>query len=231
MQEQLDLMTNLFQLQWVQQVLLAASYRRKQFNSMEYVYRSCGVLLQPLLEESLESQIILQYIRTAALSSNKNNDDESILSVKAIFKIGSNAMDGKAKSGPPGRLLWHGTTPGSVLSILRHGLLVYPPGIARCQIFGRGVYLADTLDKSFQYCVMSRHRSWYALLCQVNLNDAQVSWNAYNSDDEDTTEIPPVKIVKGQCGPESHGDIVLQDGEPCVGCDRNWTVEVASLSM
>uniref|UniRef100_A0A0K2UGQ3 Poly [ADP-ribose] polymerase n=1 Tax=Lepeophtheirus salmonis TaxID=72036 RepID=A0A0K2UGQ3_LEPSM len=55
-------------------------------------------------------------------------------------------------SGPPPKLLWHGTKCINLLSILNAGLVINPPYAERSgDTFGRGIYTADVYDKSFGY--------------------------------------------------------------------------------
>ena len=61
------------------------------------------------------------------------------------------------------RTLWHGTTAGNVLSILRTGLICPPSSDARYatsgRMFGDGVYFSDQSTKSLNYAVGAWYRN------------------------------------------------------------------------
>jgi len=51
------------------------------------------------------------------------------------------------------RLLWHGTVAKNYPTILQNGLKIKPPPtVGSAGMFGNGLYFADCVTKSFQYC-------------------------------------------------------------------------------
>ena len=86
--------------------------------------------------------------------------------VQAIYKVCLDAD--RNKFNPKGilksvkknrRLLWHGTRPQNLISILTKGLLVNAPFVNLTgRLFGDGLYLSDMYDKSVSY---SRHSNYY----------------------------------------------------------------------
>ncbi|KAI1094208.1 PARP-domain-containing protein [Rostrohypoxylon terebratum] len=68
------------------------------------------------------------------------------------------------------RLLWHGSRCTNFGGILSQGLRIAPPE-APYNVFGKGIYLADTSSKSFKYC-HSEHSNGHALLllCEAELS-------------------------------------------------------------
>ena len=75
-------------------------------------------------------------------------------------------------------LLWHGSRLTNYVGILSHGLKIAPPEAPhRGEMFGKGIYFADMVTKSANYCneQLLTNTSGLMLLCQVALgNMAQV---------------------------------------------------------
>ncbi|XP_055374840.1 uncharacterized protein LOC129607703 [Condylostylus longicornis] len=75
------------------------------------------------------------------------------------------------------KLLWHGTQISNYISILSSGLLTLPPSNVSVtgKMFGNGIYFADVITKSAQYCKASTTDPYGLLiLAQVALGDEYV---------------------------------------------------------
>ena len=70
-------------------------------------------------------------------------------------------------------LLWHGSRKTNFVGILSQGLRIAPPEAPSTgYMFGKGVYFADMVSKSANYCFTSRSESTgLMLLCEVALGD------------------------------------------------------------
>ncbi|PIO62142.1 Poly(ADP-ribose) polymerase catalytic domain protein, partial [Teladorsagia circumcincta] len=78
------------------------------------------------------------------------------------------------------RFLWHGTKAVNLMSILKDGFLVDPHNTTITgRLFGDGIYLADSFEKSSHYCQPSANGLNYMLLCRVALGKCytKTSWN------------------------------------------------------
>ncbi|PIO61504.1 WGR domain protein, partial [Teladorsagia circumcincta] len=65
------------------------------------------------------------------------------------------------------RFLWHGTKAVNLMSILKDGFLVDPHNTTITgRLFGDGIYLADSFEKSSHYCQPSANGLNYMLLCR-----------------------------------------------------------------
>ena len=71
------------------------------------------------------------------------------------------------------RLLWHGSRTSNFASIISKGLLIAPPEApVNGYMFGKGVYFADSVSKSAQYCChTTSHNEGLVMLCEVALGD------------------------------------------------------------
>lgn len=72
-------------------------------------------------------------------------------------------------------ILWHGSRLMNFVSILTNGLKVAPPCAPKTgYMFGKGIYFADVVTKSANYCATSRtNNTGLMLLCQVALGKMQ----------------------------------------------------------
>ncbi|MCO5553108.1 hypothetical protein L7F22_006629 [Adiantum nelumboides] len=110
-------------------------------------------------------------------------------------------------------LLWHGSRLTNWTGILSQGLRIAPPEApVSGYMFGKGVYFADMVSKSANYCCTSTTNPiGVLLLCEVALGDMRELQNAdFNAD-----KLPPGKLsTKGLGGtePNSKDFKVLPDG-------------------
>lgn len=70
-------------------------------------------------------------------------------------------------------LLWHGSRLTNFVGILSQGLRIAPPEApVTGYMFGKGVYFADMVTKSANYCFTSRENNVaLMLLCEVALGE------------------------------------------------------------
>ena len=78
-------------------------------------------------------------------------------------------------------LLWHGSRLTNYVGILSQGLRIAPPEApVTGYMFGKGVYFADMVSKSAQYCFTTReNNTGLMLLCDVALGECN---DLYSSD-------------------------------------------------
>mmetsp|Transcript_16327 Transcript_16327/g.13999 ORF Transcript_16327/g.13999 Transcript_16327/m.13999 type:complete len:166 (+) Transcript_16327:8339-8836(+) len=112
--------------------------------------------------------------------------------------------------------LWHGSKISNYMGILSEGLRIAPPEAPTTgYMFGKGIYLADTFQKSYNYCqdwaADSRHRNFkLVMLCETALGDMYEKYNA-----EFITKLePPYKSTKGlgKRGPNFNQNVTLING-------------------
>lgn len=141
-----------------------------KMNRNEFNYSHLNMTIEALDHQSDEFQLIETYVR------NTHSDIHKIyqLSVVEVFRI---ARDGDSERYAPfeqfdnRKLLFHGSRLPNFVGILKNGLVIDSPNIPTIPgMFGRGIYFADVVSKSANYC----HAGLYGetgllLLCQVAL--------------------------------------------------------------
>jgi len=88
-------------------------------------------------------------------------------------------------------LLWHGSRITNFVGILSQGLRIAPPEApVTGYMFGKGVYFADMVSKSANYCGTSRESNiGLLLLCDVALGEMNDKFYA----DYNASNLPPGK--------------------------------------
>merc|ERR1711936_514851 len=98
------------------------------------------------------------------------------LEIQQIFKISRNGEKKRFKPFqklPNRTLLWHGSRMTNYAGILSQGLRIAPPEApVTGYMFGKGIYFADMVTKSANYCCTSRsNKTGLLLLCEVALGN------------------------------------------------------------
>jgi poly [ADP-ribose] polymerase len=107
-------------------------------------------------------------------------------------------------------LLWHGSRLTNWVGILSQGLRIAPPEApVTGYMFGKGVYFADMVSKSANYCFTSRDNNIGLLLCcEVALGEC----NEKLQSDYNANLLPAGKMSTKGCGktappPDSYVDL------------------------
>jgi len=113
------------------------------------------------------------------------------------------------------RLLWHGSRTSNYIGILSQGLRIAPPEAPVSGYFlGKGVYFADMVSKSVEYCHPTKENPYALLmLCDVALGRPfQIAHTKFISkEDLDQAGFHSVKGC-GELGPDPAYDIEIMNG-------------------
>ncbi|CAH1792738.1 unnamed protein product [Owenia fusiformis] len=135
-------------------------------------YDQLKTKIEPLDHSSEEYQRLLQYVANTHATTHNMYD----LEVQEIFKV---QREGEAKRYKPfkalpnRKLLWHGSRSTNFAGILSQGLRIAPPEApVTGYMFGKGIYFADMVSKSANYCRTSKSDPIGLLgLCEVALGN------------------------------------------------------------
>ena len=131
--------------------------------------------VQVLTKEEEEYKMLKQYIENTHAATHNQYE----LELLEVFKV---VREGEMKRFKPFKnlhnrmLLWHGSRTTNYAGILSQGLRIAPPEApVTGYMFGKGVYFADMVSKSANYCRTSgRDPVGLLLLCEVALGDMYV---------------------------------------------------------
>ncbi|XWS46946.1 hypothetical protein CRYUN_Cryun14cG0111600 [Craigia yunnanensis] len=126
-------------------------------DSLDEKYKKLSCDITPLPHDSEDFQLIEKYL----LTTHAPTHTEWTLELEEVFSL---EREGEFDKFAPYReklnnrmLLWHGSRLTNFVGILSQGLRIAPPEApATGYMFGKGVYFADLVSKSAQYCYTDR---------------------------------------------------------------------------
>ncbi|TPP65403.1 Poly [ADP-ribose] polymerase [Fasciola gigantica] len=142
-------------------------------NPLDQHYRQLNTQLQPVNTNSDEFARIEQYVKLTHGSTHTSYK----LEVVAVFDVEradeKARYDGYTAARHNRQLLWHGSRRTNWVGILSQGLRIAPPEApATGYMFGKGIYFADMVSKSANYCFTSQSQpEGLLLLCEVILGN------------------------------------------------------------
>uniref|UniRef100_A0A914YF33 Poly [ADP-ribose] polymerase n=1 Tax=Panagrolaimus superbus TaxID=310955 RepID=A0A914YF33_9BILA len=138
-------------------------------------YEKLHCKIEVLPRESEDYEVIESYISKTHAPTHSNYS----LQILDAFKIAKESEHVRFKKDIGNRnLLWHGSRTSNFAGILSQGLRIAPPEApVNGYMFGKGIYFADMVSKSANYCGVSDGEG-YLLLCEVALGEIQEEKNA-----------------------------------------------------
>jgi poly [ADP-ribose] polymerase 1 len=143
-----------------------------ELNPLDCRYDQLKAELAPLKHTSKEFKTIQEFVN----NTHADTHNTYKLIVEDVFKV---KREGEAARYKPFKklhnrqLLWHGSRLTNFVGILKNGLRIAPPEApATGYMFGKGVYFADSVSKSANYCFASpEFDAGLLLLSEVALGD------------------------------------------------------------
>ncbi|KAI6190030.1 Poly [ADP-ribose] polymerase [Aphelenchoides bicaudatus] len=140
-----------------------------------YLSLNCKIELLP--SESPEAKLIQLYVQNGHMSTHRFT-----VKIKQIFKVERKdeaERYKKYKNLHNKQLLWHGSRTSNFAGILSKGLKIAPPEApVNGYMFGKGIYLADCVSKSTQYCSTPGRSDAFLLLAEAALGAMQLEKHA-----------------------------------------------------
>lgn len=123
-------------------------------------------------KSSEEFKIIDEYVRNTHAETHTQYDLE-IAEIFVVKRQGEDRRYKPFKKLPNRKLLWHGSRLTNYAGILSQGLRIAPPEApVTGYMFGKGIYFADMVSKSANYCNTSpQNPTGLMLLCEVALGE------------------------------------------------------------
>ncbi|KAM7363583.1 poly-(ADP-ribose) polymerase [Cochliomyia hominivorax] len=191
--------------------LLQTEDSKEDINPIDKHYEQLKTKLEPLDKNSEEFALLQKYVKNTHAATHKMYELEII----DIFKV---ARQGEARRYKPfkklhnRRLLWHGSRLTNFAGILSHGLKIAPPEApVTGYMFGKGIYFADMVSKSANYCCTSKQNSTgLMILSEVALGDMMECTSA-----KYVTKLPKDKhscYGRGRTMPDPSESTIREDG-------------------
>jgi len=165
----IDMLDNLLEIE-IAYNLLSSEEISQDKDPIDAHYEKLNTDLAILEKESDEFKILEEYVKNTHASTHT----QYTLEIQEIFKV---SRKGEAKRFKPFKalpnrtLLWHGSRTTNFAGILSQGLRIAPPEApVTGYMFGKGIYFADMVSKSANYCCTNRtNNTGLLLLCDVAL--------------------------------------------------------------
>ncbi|KAL4708395.1 hypothetical protein ACJJTC_019631 [Scirpophaga incertulas] len=144
-------------------------------------YKKLKAEISPLARDTSEFDLIAKYMANTHAATHSNYT----LEIEEVFKV---IREGEDKRYKPfkklhnRRLLWHGSRSTNFAGIISQGLRIAPPEApVTGYMFGKGIYFADMVSKSANYCCTDKSNPvGLLLLCEVALGNMKECTRAEN---------------------------------------------------
>lgn len=146
----------------------------QDINPLDFIYQLLKSKIEPLIHCSEEFATLAKYVE----NSQADMHDGFEVIIEDIYKVARDDEDNRyvpfAKK-PNRQLLFHGSRLGNYVGILSKGLQIAPPEAPSTgYMFGKGIYFADMISNSANYChAYATNNTGLVLLCQVALGKTQ----------------------------------------------------------
>ncbi|MEQ2178721.1 hypothetical protein GOODEAATRI_017041, partial [Goodea atripinnis] len=154
-QAKVEMLDNLLDIE-VAYSLLRGGAQDNEHDPIDINYEKLKTKIEVVDKTTQEAEIIMQYVKNTHAATHNTYT----LEVQEIFKI---AREGEHQRYRPfeeihnRQLLWHGSRTTNYAGILSQGLRIAPPEApVTGYMFGKGVYFADMVSKSANYCHTSQ---------------------------------------------------------------------------
>ncbi|XP_055340113.1 poly [ADP-ribose] polymerase 1-like [Paramacrobiotus metropolitanus] len=191
----LDMLDNLLEIE-VAFSILRSGNRGSDQDPLDQHYEKLKCDLEVVKKKSWDYEMVQRYIRNTHAATHSTYKLE-LLDVFKVRRSGESARFAEFQELNNHKLLWHGSRTTNFAGILSQGLRIAPPEApVTGYMFGKGVYFADMVSKSANYCFTSQENNVGLLL----LSDVALGKMKPLNDAECITRLSPeFQSVKG-CG-------------------------------
>jgi len=174
-------------------------------------YRQLKTDMRVLEREEDDFKLIQTYITNTHAATHRNYTLD-LLDVFAVDRENEAGRYAPFEQNSNRMLLWHGSRTTNYVGILSQGLRIAPPEApVTGYMFGKGVYFADMVSKSANYCFTSASNNvGFLLLCEVALGEMNLLKNAQYMDKAPGKCLSTKGI--GLTSPDPAGNVVLPNG-------------------
>ncbi|KAL3275884.1 hypothetical protein HHI36_020621 [Cryptolaemus montrouzieri] len=166
--QKIEMLDNLMELEVAYSLMKSAG----SDSSLDEYYSKLNTEIKPISRESEEFKIIQEYVKNTHAETHSSYE----LEIVDVFQV---ERQGEKKRFKPFRklhnrmLLWHGSRTTNFAGILSQGLRIAPPEAPSTgYMFGKGIYFADMVSKSANYCFTNpENNNGLLLLCDVALGN------------------------------------------------------------
>ncbi|KAM7283527.1 poly [ADP-ribose] polymerase 2 isoform X2 [Ixodes scapularis] len=202
--------------------------RVKNIHPLDRFYASLHCELTELDKNDSDYQLVSWYLS----SSHGETHMQYRLELQHLFRVNKSEHAARFVSLEPRMLLWHGSRASNWAGILSEGLRIAPSHVPSSgYMFDKGVYFADCVSKSANYCWPNpKVQEGILALCEVSLGNMK---KLVNADTNVIKRIHGYNSVMGQGRniPDEKDNVILPDGVvvPCGKLVKSALVHSANL--
>ncbi|XP_065202113.1 poly [ADP-ribose] polymerase [Planococcus citri] len=206
-----EMLSALMEIEIAYSMLRDVDSDNKDVHAIDSYYLKLKADISPLNKTDQEFQTLQLYVQNTHAETHRNYDLE-IMEIYKVERQGEHKRYKPFKKLHNRKLLWHGSRLTNFAGILSQGLRIAPPEApVTGYMFGKGIYFADMVSKSANYCMTNyTNNTGMVLLCEVALGDMHELTHA-----QDIKKPPAGKhSVKGLgiTEPAAHQSVVREDG-------------------
>jgi poly [ADP-ribose] polymerase len=181
-------------------------------HNLDQIYDSLNVSLSPVSGDTKAFQVVNRYVtNTHATTHSYKLELLEVFSIEKPLQD-ENDVNNMFKKSSDHRLLIHGSRMANFMGILSEGLRVPKASqVSNGSVLGRGIYFADSISKSFNYCYASNTNDiGFIILCEVAMgsNPHEVTRATY--DDQPGNQYTS-RIAHGNSTPEDSEMLKIQN--------------------
>uniref|UniRef100_A0A3B4A191 Poly [ADP-ribose] polymerase n=1 Tax=Periophthalmus magnuspinnatus TaxID=409849 RepID=A0A3B4A191_9GOBI len=224
-QAKVQMLDNLLDIE-VAYSLLRGGAQDNDNDPIDINYEKLKTKIEVVDKATQEAEVIMQYVKNTHAATHNTYT----LEVEEIFKIN---REGERQRYRPfeelhnRQLLWHGSRTTNYAGILSQGLRIAPPEApVTGYMFGKGVYFADMVSKSANYCHTSQSDPvGLLLLAEVALGNHELKKAAH------VTKLPKGKhsVKMGRTAPDANATVSLEGVQVPLGKGVNTNIDDTSL--
>lgn len=174
-------------------------------------YSKLNAEIEVVDKSSKEFELLHMYVKNTHAATHTQYELE-IIDVFKVIRVGEDKRYKPFKKLHNRKLLWHGSRLTNFAGIISQGLRIAPPEAPSTgYMFGKGIYFADMVSKSANYCMTTPTNSiGLLLLCEVALGNMHEKTQA-----EYIEKLPPGKHSckgLGVTHPDPEHSVVMEDG-------------------
>ncbi|KAJ9595723.1 hypothetical protein L9F63_013086 [Diploptera punctata] len=177
--QKIEMLESLMEIEIAYNMLKTKSEGDEEMHPLDAHYKKLNTNIEEVDKNSKEFELLLKYVKNTHAKTHGSYE----LEILNAFKVKRHGEDKRFK---PFRklhnrkLLWHGSRLTNYAGILSQGLRIAPPEApATGYMFGKGIYFADMVSKSANYCCTSPNNpTGLMLLCEVALGNMYERSNA-----------------------------------------------------
>lgn len=183
-------------------------------NPIDVNYDKLHCEIVPVERSSSEFKAVEKFVK----NTHAKTHNQYSLRVVDLFKIdraGEQQRFAPWEQDPNRKLLWHGSRLTNWTGILSTGLRIAPPEApVTGYMFDKGVYFADMVSKSANYCFTNRRQpTGLMLLCEVALGDSlELLQSDYHAANKCRKANKQSCKGLGKTEPDPRGDVQLENG-------------------